>query len=111
MRIALPVIALVLTTGAAPAPEPVRPVLPTPMLEGPPGPGEAVCRDTIHEVREERGLPELEDKTANADEPLFIAAVDKRIDGCAVLQMHNDINDLRPLPSRPSGPPRLQPAD
>lgn len=108
MRIALPVIALVLTTGAAPAPEPVRPVLPTPMLEGPPGPGEAVCRDTIHEVREERGLPELEDKTANADEPLFIAAVDKRIDGCSMLVMRNDTSDVRPLPALPEGPPRVQ---
>ena len=71
MRIALPLIALVLATGAAPAPEPAWPILPTPMLQGPPRPGEAVCRDTIHEIREGRGLPELEDKEISADEPLF----------------------------------------
>ena len=69
------------------------------------------CDDRIEWVREELDQPKLQQETASPDKPLLIAAVDKRIDGCAVLQMHNDINDLRPLPSRPSGPPRLQPAN
>ena len=108
MRIALPLVALVLTTGAAPAPEPAWPILPTPTLQGPPGPGEAVCRDTIHEIREGRGLPELEDKEISADEPLFIAAVDTRIDGCSMLVMRSDTSDVRSLPAMPEGPPRVQ---
>lgn len=31
----------------------------------------------------------------------MIAAVDKRIDGCAVMQMHRDVDDIRPLPAAP----------
>ncbi len=108
MRIVLPLIALVASTGAVPAPEPALPILPTPMLEGPPGPGEAVCRDIIHEAREERGLPKLAEKEASADEPLFIAAVDKRLDGCSMLVMRNDTSDIRPLPAMPAAPARLQ---
>lgn len=69
------------------------------------------CDYRIEWVREELDQPKLQQETASPDKPLLIAAVDKRIDGCAVLQMHNDINDLRPSPSRPSGPPRLQPAN
>lgn len=69
------------------------------------------CGDRIERVREELDQPKLQQETASPDKPLLIKAVDKRIDGCAVMQMHNDINDLRPLPSRTSGPPRLQPAN
>lgn len=156
MRVALPLVALIFTTAAAPyapavVPQPLlavpastAPALPPALerkplisvqtagaeerqpglervdavpdhpsfsmrlLEGPPGPGEAVCRDRVHEVREERGLPKLDDKSANADEPLFIAAVDKRIDGCSMLVMRNDTSDVRPLPAMPEHSPRLQ---
>ena len=69
------------------------------------------CGDRIERVREELDQPKIQQETASPDKPLLITAVDKRIDGCAVMQMHNDINDLRPLPSRASGPPRLQPAN
>lgn len=108
MHVVLPLLALVSVAAATPAPQPEVLVLPTPMLGGPPGPGEAVCRDQIHEARDERGLPKLEDKPASAEDPLFIAAVDKRLGGCSVLVMRNDTSDIRPLPAMPEGPPRVQ---
>ena len=63
---------------------------------GPAGAG-AGCRDRIHEVRRELGKPALE-RDASPQEPLFIAAVDKRIGGCSVMVMRNDTSDVRPLP-------------
>jgi len=77
-------------------------------FQGPPEP--ANCRDRIHAVREERGLPRLQRDTASPEEPLFIAAVDKRILGCSVLVMRENLSDVRPLPALPEGPPRLMPA-
>jgi hypothetical protein len=58
----------------------------------------AVCRDRIQEVRRELGKPAL-DRDAAPQDPLFIAAVDKRIDGCSVMVMRNDTSDIRPLPA------------
>jgi hypothetical protein len=95
MRFAVPLLALFLATGAAPQP---APVVPSTDLDIPYQPSQAVCRDRIIEAREERGLPELRRETAAPDEPLLIAAVDKRIDGCAVLVMRNNTSDIRPLP-------------
>jgi hypothetical protein len=66
-----------------------------------------VCRDRIEQIREERGLPELDRGTASPDEPSLIAAVDLRLGGCSVMVMRNDTSDIRPLPM-PDGPPRLQ---
>jgi hypothetical protein len=68
----------------------------------------AACRDRIQEVRDERGLPKLDREAAKPDDGLLIAAVDKRIDGCSVLVMRNDTSDIRPLPTAPEGPPRVQ---
>jgi hypothetical protein len=68
------------------------------------------CRDRIVLVREELGLPKLERDTASPDEPLLIAAVDKRIDGCAVMVMHGNTSDVRPLPEFQKGPGQLMPA-
>jgi hypothetical protein len=72
------------------------------------GPEPSECRDRIHTVREERGLPNIERKTAQPNEYL-IKAVDKRIDGCSVMVMHHDIRDVRPLPQGQPLPPRLIP--
>jgi len=102
MRVVLPLIALLLTTAAsAQQSAPVQPAPgPRPML----GPviGEEsstqVCRDRIHEVRRELGKPALERDAAPTD-PLFIAAVDKRIGGCSVMVMRNDTSDIRALPA------------
>ncbi|QZD92793.1 hypothetical protein K3162_01730 [Qipengyuania xiapuensis] len=68
------------------------------------------CRDRIREVREETGQPELEDDTGEPEEPMVIAAVDHRIDGCSVLVMRGNTDDVRPLP-KPAGEPKLVPAE
>ena len=60
--------------------------------------GETVCRDRIHTVREERGLPPLDREAADPEEPLLIAAVDHRIDGCSVMGMRDDSRDVRLIP-------------
>jgi len=77
-------------------------------LQAPSEQGEAVCRDRIHTVREERGLPAIERDTADSEEPLFIAAVDHRIDGCSVMVMKHDSRDVRPLPKPDERAPLLR---
>jgi len=99
MRLAVPLIALLLASAASA--QQVAP--PLPAQANP----RAVCRDRIQEVRRELGQPPLERTVAPAD-PLFIAAVDKRIGGCSVMVMRNDTTDLRPLPE--PGEHRLMPA-
>jgi len=112
MRGTFPLIALALATGAAaeplartPAPGIVDPA-PDSQLTSPEG--RVPCRDTIRAVREERGLPQLERETASPGEPLLIAAVDHRINGCSVMVMYADTSDVRPLPALPDGPARLE---
>jgi hypothetical protein len=109
MRIAVSMIALTLATGAAAeisvAPEAVPPE-PVPGAQTAQADPKTVCSDRIHLVRQERGLPKLQRDTATPDEPLLIAAVDKRIDGCSYLVMRNDLADVRPIPE--AGPPRVQ---
>lgn len=56
------------------------------------------CRDRIQQARDTNGQPPLGRETASPDEPLLIAAVDQRIDGCGVMVMHHDTSDIRPLP-------------
>lgn len=68
------------------------------------------CRDTIRHVREENGQPALRKETADPDQPLLIAAVDHRIDGCSVMVMRNDVSDVRPLPKIPKSGPLIIPA-
>ena len=100
MRVVLPLIALVLATGAAPSPAPAPETnAAAPQVTINPTNGKAVCRETIQEVREERGLPWVDRGTAEEpDQPLLIAAVDKTIDGCSVLVMRDNTSDIRPLP-------------
>lgn len=69
------------------------------------------CRDRIERVREESGQPKLDREPASAERPYLIAAVDKRIDGCPVMQMKGNVNDLRPLPALPERRPRMEPAN
>ena len=102
MRIALSLIALTFATGAT-APQAVPPE-PVPGALTARTDQKAACRDRIELVRQERGLPKLQRDTARPDEPLFIAAVDKRIDGCSVLVMRENLADVRPLPAPDSGP-------
>jgi hypothetical protein len=127
MRVAFPLLALTLATGAAAqqtgasafdrAPLIVvqghghgPPFLDRspPRLEPPRSPhDERVCRDRIQQIRDERGLPKLDRDNASSDEPLLIAAVDQRIGGCSVMVMRNDTSDIRPLPTG-EGSARLQ---
>lgn len=59
------------------------------------------CRDRIREVRDETGLPKLEPVTPA---PEVIYAVDRRQDGCSVLVVKGNPNDIRPLPETQNGP-------
>ena len=107
MRVAVPLIALLLATSASAQQAPIQP-MPGPItgrVLAPDNP-DAVCRDRIQEVRRELGQPPLEQ--ALREDPLFIAAVDKRVGGCSVMVMRNDTSDLRPLPE--AGEHRLMPA-
>lgn len=62
------------------------------------------CRDRIRQAREELGQPELQREPADADKPLLIWAVDRRLDGCGVMVMKGDAADIRPVPDPPEGP-------
>ena len=108
MRQAIVVAALLACTAASP---PSEPSIAPPEIDGlqvPAEPGEAVCRDRIHTVREERGLPTIRRKTADPDVPLLIAAVDHRIDGCSVMVMRHDTRDVRPIPKPDERAPLLR---
>ena len=59
---------------------------------------EAICRDRIHEAREQMGQPELDREPATGDEAMAIWAVDRREDGCSVLVAMGDPEDIRPIP-------------
>ena len=116
MRVVVPLIALFVTTAAAPAqtePE----VLSegeqqgqAQVVEIDPTTGKVICRDKIQQVRAERGLPWVDRGTAvDPDQPLLIATVDHRIDGCSVMVMRDDTSDVRPLPEPRDH--RLMPAE
>ena len=110
MRVALPLIALVLNTGAAAetsrAPQPVPPE-PMPGAMTARTDQKVVCNDRIELVRQERGLPKLQRDTGRTHEPLLIAAVDHQVGGCSVMVMRNDTSDVRPIPA-PDAEPRVQ---
>ena len=65
------------------------------------------CRDTIEHAREESGQPELEKRPANTPEPMLYKAVDHDVDGCDVLVMADDTDDIRPVPE--GGPAVIRP--
>lgn len=99
--ILLPLLAAAGTALAAPAP----------LLElSDVGSDRAACADSINQVRAAAGQPRLDRSPATPGQGILIAAVDKRIDGCAVMQMHRRIDDLRPLPQPSMGPARFRPA-
>ena len=112
MRLVFPLLAVAFATAVAAetSPPAMGPVVvePVPDAQLAPAEGRIPCRDTIHTVREERGLPRLQRDTASPDEPLLIAAVDHRINGCSVMVMRNDTSDVRPLPALPEGSGTLQ---
>lgn len=69
------------------------------------------CRDKISNARQLLGQPPLLNREpASPTNPHLIYAVDRRQDGCSVMVMKGDPDDIRPLPSRMEGSPLL-PAD
>jgi hypothetical protein len=98
--IILPLLAAISAVRAGPNP---------PVQEPETGPERASCADRITEVREAAGQPRLDRLPLRPGEEYLIAAVDKRIDGCAVMQMHRQIDDLRPVPGTTVGPTRSIP--
>ena len=70
------------------------------------------CRDRITEARDATGQPPLlQREPASPDKPHAIYAVDRQQDGCSVMVMMGDRDDIRPLPDAPEGPVRLMPAE
>jgi hypothetical protein len=67
------------------------------------------CRGRIDTVRQEHGLPKLDPDKDGSGQPMLILAVDRQIDGCEVLVMRNNLDDIRPLPEY-SQTARLRPA-
>ena len=90
-------------------PEPESP-LPQARLFNLSDPQEPRCADVIREVRDASGVQILQRAPATGAEGHMIAAVDKRVDGCSVMQMHGNVNDLRPLPQVSDEDFRLRPA-
>lgn len=101
MRLIVLPFAAALSISASPLPPegPDQAAMPSPEL----------CRDRITEVREAAGEPRLDRSPAVPSNGYMIAAVDKRVEGCAVMQMHRRIDDLRPLPEPSARPARLIP--
>ena len=72
---------------------------------------EAHCEIVIEQAREQGGMPILRREPATDERPLLSAAVDRRIDGCPVIQMLGNPDDVRPFPKPEDGPAlRLLPA-
>ena len=63
-----------------------------------------VCRDTITHARAQAGLPMVQRKTATPNDPELIYAVDRRQEGCSVMVMAGNPDDIRPLPKPYDGP-------
>lgn len=69
------------------------------------------CGDTIMQAREDAGQPPVpEREPASPDKPHLILALDKRLDGCAVMVMKGDPADMRHLPKAAEGPLLVIPA-
>ncbi|MHA7818305.1 MAG: hypothetical protein ACX930_01525 [Erythrobacter sp.] len=69
------------------------------------------CTDAITEAREATDQPPLlEREPASPDRPLAIYAVDRKQDGCSVMVMMGNREDIRPLPLPVEGPHRVIPA-
>jgi hypothetical protein len=106
MRAIFALIVLTLATPAA-AEEPSAPESPSIVRlepsQAPASKWRTPCRDTIHQVREARGLP----REAPTGPAQMIAAVDHRIDGCSVMVMYGNTSDVRPVPTTP-GTARLE---
>lgn len=74
--------------------------------------GREDCRDRISKARELFGKsPLLNREPASPDKPYLIYAVDRRQDGCSVMVMKGDPDDIRPLPLPSDRPILMIPAE
>ena len=118
MRVAI-LLAVPALMGLAPAAQPLPLDMPGYSRPAPPATGDlgdfvrrATCRDTIEHVREESGQPPLDRRNGteeDAAEPMLYRAVDHDVDGCDVLVMADNPDDVRPVPE--GGPVVIQRAD
>lgn len=69
------------------------------------------CSDTISKARAEAGLPMTQREPASPDKPYLVYAVDRREDGCSVMVMKGDTDDIRQLPKPIDGPAGIIPAE
>lgn len=69
------------------------------------------CRDRIHRAREASGQPQLDQNPATPDSPPIIWAVDRRVEGCSVMVVKGNPDDIRPLPAPPEDAAGLIPID
>ncbi|MBV7259971.1 hypothetical protein [Erythrobacter crassostreae] len=69
------------------------------------------CRDRLTTAQDDAPRPVIEPDTASADKPLLIYAVDHRSEGCSLIVMKGNPDDVRQLPELPSDKPLLQRAD
>lgn len=105
----LPLSAFALLGAAEPDPPKAGPALRSPEIDVI-SPSPEQCRDRITNARDATGKPRLLDRApASPDKPYRIYAVDKRINGCTVMVMHDDVTDIRPLPALPDAPARIVP--
>ena len=75
-------------------------------------PEDRSCRDRITYARQRLGQPPLlERQPASPDKPHLIYAVDRREDGCSVMVMKGDPDDIRPLPLPSDRPFLMIPAE
>jgi hypothetical protein len=109
MRLALLPLAPLLVAAAV-APHPIASAHKLPKLANQAEEMRKNCRGRIDTVRQERGLPRLAPDKGSDHDPLLVLAVDRSIDGCEVLVVRNDLDDIRPLPQFSDAPARLRPA-
>ncbi|AWW74734.1 hypothetical protein CD351_09895 [Erythrobacter sp. KY5] len=63
------------------------------------------CNDRVIQAREASGqTPFFSREPASPDKPLAIYAVHRQQDGCSVMVMMGDPDDIRPLPEPQDGP-------
>lgn len=75
-------------------------------------PSPAECSDRISQARDETGQPPLlEREPASPEKPHAIYAVDRKQDGCSVMVMMGNREDIRPLPGPMEGPLQMIPAE
>jgi hypothetical protein len=57
------------------------------------------CRNRVTHARGEQESPERQGEAGSPHKPLFLYALHKQVDGCSVLVMHGNVNNMRPLPN------------